>query len=71
MGALATDAIDEAIEALEANDGALRPKRYTRGTATSSDMERSIGATQCLTLLLRQASSPWRATSGKYPRPSR
>ena len=59
MGALATDAIDKAIEALEANDGALA-QSVIAGDRNIDDMERSI----C-------ASSPWRATFGKYPRPSR
>lgn len=35
MGALATDAIDKAIEALEANDGALA-QSVIAGTATST-----------------------------------
>ena len=45
MGALATDAIDKAIEALEANDGALAQSVIAG--------DRSIEH-QCLTLLLRQ-----------------
>ena len=45
MGALATDAIDKAIEALEANDGALAQSVI----AGDRNIEH-----QCLTLLLRQ-----------------
>ena len=52
MGALATDAIDKAIEALEANDGALA-QSVIAGDRNIDDMERSIEH-QCLTLLLRQ-----------------
>ena len=51
MGALATDAIDKAIEALEANDGALA-QSVIAGDRNIDDMERSIEH-QCLTLLLR------------------
>ena len=67
MGALATDAIDKAIEALEANDGALA-QSVIAGDRNIDDMERSIEH-QCRRCFC--ASSPWRATFGKYPRPSR
>ncbi len=53
MGALATDAIDKAIEALKRpNDGALA-QSVIAGDRNIDDMERSIEH-QCLTLLLRQ-----------------